>query len=137
LPAQRHSTLVHSPSGLSTSCLPRVSSNSLKSGSCSDHHSCPLVKARSSPPFCQRGRLSGPSTVSALKVTGTTASLSSLPRMTIRPPTHPWAIWHSTQDIQTPPAPPSGPTACSRTPELRTYLPPSVRLPHLYSTERW
>src|SRR5262249_62152040 len=136
LPSQTHSTRVHSPRGLSTSCLPRVSSSSLKSGSCCVHHSCPPVKTRFVPPFCQRGRLSGPRTTSLVSDTGIVLPLSSLPRMTIRSPTQPWASWHSMHDIQVPPAPPSGPTAFSRMPELRTYLPPSVFLPHLYSTMR-
>src|SRR5262245_19687142 len=136
-PWHTHSTFVHSPRGLSTSCLPRVSRSSLKSGSCFDHHSWRFVKVRGVPPFRQRGRLSGPSSVSLVSETGTTSPLASLPRMTIRSPTHPWASWHSIDDIHVPPAPPSGPVACSRMPELRTYLPPSVRLPHLNSTTRW
>jgi hypothetical protein len=56
----------------------------------------------------------------------------------MKSPTQPWASWTSSEDIQAPlPAPPSGPVACSRIPELRTYLPPSVFVPHLYSTVRW
>src|SRR5438094_160363 len=129
-----HSTRVHSPSLLSTSSLPRVSSSSLKAGSCFNHHSCRLVKVRAVPPFFQRVRLPGPIVTSLVNWTGTTCFLSSRPRMGIRSPTQPWASWHSIQDIHVPPAPPSGPTACRRTPELRTYLPPSVFLPHLYST---
>src|SRR5437763_1575781 len=136
LPAQTHATRVHSPRGLSTSCLPRVSSNSLKSGSCCDHQSCPLVKTRLVPPFCQRGFLSGPRTTSLVSETGVVFPLSSLPRMTIRSPTQPWASWHSIHDIQVPPAPPSGPIAFSKMPELRTDSPPSVFWPHLYSTMR-
>src|SRR5215467_1609544 len=136
LPSQTHSTRVQSPRGLSTSCLPRVSSNSLKSGSCRDHQSCPPVKTRLSPPFFQRGRLSDPRTTSLVSETGIALPRSSLPRMTIRSPTQPWASWHSMHDIQVPPAPPSGPTAFSKMPELRTDLPPSVFLPHLYSTTR-
>src|SRR6266849_6854336 len=121
-----HSTRVHSPKGLSTSSFPRVSMTSLKSGSWSDHQSCRLVKTRGTPPFFHRGRLSAPSTVSAVSETGTTEPSLSLPRITIRSPTHPWASWHSMQDIHVPPAPPSGPTACRRTPELRTDPLPSV-----------
>src|SRR4051794_31629414 len=136
LPSHTHSTRVHSPSGLSTSFLPRVSSSSLKSGSCSDHQSCLLVKTCFSPPFFQRGCLSGPSTTSLVSWTGIGSFFSFLPRITIRSPTQPWASWHSMQDIQVPPAPPSGPVACSRMPELRTYLPPSVFLPHLNSAIR-
>src|SRR5262249_6576651 len=134
LPAHRHSTRVHSPTGLSTSFLPRVSSSSLKSGSWRNHHSCLLVKTRGSPPSFHRGFLSGPSTTSLLIWTGMVWFFSSLPRMTIRSPTQPWADWHSIDDFHVPPAPPSGPTACNRTPELRTNFPPSVLLPHLYST---
>src|SRR5215472_10808747 len=135
LPWHRHSRRVHSPRGLSTSFLPRVSSSSLKSGSWRDHQSCPPVKTRRVPPsFVQRGRLSGPRTTSLVSCTGIVFPCSSLPRITIRSPTQPWASWHSMQDIQVPPAPPSGPTAFKRMPELRTYLRPSVFLPHLYST---
>ena len=69
-PSQRHSTRVHSPSGLSTSSLPRVSSSSLKSGSCRDHQSWPPVKIAGVPPSFQRGRLSGPRTTSLVSCTG-------------------------------------------------------------------
>src|SRR5262245_48838264 len=136
LPSQTHSTRVQSPRGLSTSCLPRVSSNSLKSRSCRDHQSCPPVKMRLLPPFFQRGRLSCPRTASVVSETDIPLPLSSLPRMTIRSPTRPCASWHSIHDSQVPPAPPSGPTAFSRMPELRTYLPQSVFLPQRYSTIR-
>src|SRR5205823_3749865 len=131
---QTHSTFVHSPSGLSTSSLPRVSSSSLKSGSCLFHQSCRLVNTVFCPPSFHRGRLSGPNATSLVIWTGIVSPFSSLPRITIRSPTQPWASWHSTDDIQVPFAPPSGPVACNSTPELRTYFPPSVRLPHLYST---
>src|SRR5262249_10512335 len=124
------------PKGLSTSSLPRVSSSSWKSGSCSDHHSCLWVKTCGSPPFFQRGFLSGPNTTSLVNWTGIVSLFSFLPRITIRSPTHPWASWHSIADIQAPPAPPSGPVACSRMPEFRTNRPPSVLVPHLNSTVR-
>src|SRR5581483_1995470 len=136
LPAQMHSILVHSPSGLSTSSLPRVSRISLKKGSCLFHHSCPLGKDRFCPAGDQRGRLSGPRATSLVTVALMGSPLASLPRMTMMSPTQPCAPWHSIDVIHLPPTPPSGPTACSSTPELRTYLPPSVRLPHLYSTLR-
>src|SRR3954471_5708141 len=45
-PRQRHSTRVHSPTGLSTSCLPRVSSSSLYWGSWLAHQSWPCVNVR-------------------------------------------------------------------------------------------
>ena len=80
--------------------------------------------------------LSGPRTTSLVIRTGMSCPASSFPRIGIRSPTHPWASWHSIDDIHVPPAPPSGPIACRRMPEFRTNLPPSVRLPHLYSTIR-
>src|SRR6185295_2254679 len=122
-------TRVHSPIGLSTSFFPRVSSSSLKSGSWFDHQNCFPEYTVGVPPFFHRGRLSGPSTVSTVRVTG-----CSLVPIAIRSPAHPWASWTSSDGAQAPfPASPTGP-AWSSSPELRTYFPPSVRAPHLYST---
>lgn len=89
-----------------------------------------------SPPGDQRGRLSGPRIVSLVICTGMTVPAASLPRMQIKSPLQPWASWHSIDAIQTPLAAPSGPVPCSRTPLLRTYFPPSVFFPHLYSSVR-
>src|SRR5262245_21593462 len=54
----------------------------------------------------------------------------------MKSPVPPSIIWHSTDSSQTPPAAPSSPTQCSRTPLARAAFArfPHVLSPHLNST---
>ncbi len=97
--------------GLSTSSLPRVSSNSLKSGSCRDHQSwrSPVKILRLAAVLPARPLVGPENDLGLVSRTGIVPPPASLPRITIRSPTQPWASWHSIDDIHVPPAPPSGP----------------------------
>ena len=76
----------------------------------------PASKAGACPPASIGAAGRARARTSPMNWTGIVWPSGSTPGIGIRSPTHPWASWHSTEAIQVPSAPPSGPVAFRRMP---------------------